>query len=321
MARTSKQPGNADPGMGDHVFAFVQRLLPTRLLSSLMHAVAGIRWPPFKNLLISVFLRAYRIDLDEARLEDPRAYASFNDFFTRALKPGARPLDSDPAALLSPVDGRISQYGEIHDDLLIQAKGHSYSLMALLAGDREQAARYVGGQFCTIYLAPYNYHRIHMPASGRLVQWTHVPGRLFSVNAATASALPGLFARNERLNAFFDGDRGPFALVMVGALFVGSLQTVWAGLVSPPHRRGLPQAHRPESGAMLESGEEMGRFNMGSTVILLLPRGAVQWDYALATGRVVRQGQRLGLWTRAATRSAVSTGFSGGMSGGKSAAR
>lgn len=301
---TAHESSAESAGIGDRLFVAFQRLLPTRVLSRLIHVLAGVRWTPFKNLLIGLFLRAYRIDLDEAQYAEPRAYSSFNAFFTRALKPDARPLDGAPDALLSPVDGRVSQFGDIGSDadgdLLIQAKGHHYSLLALLAGDRQQAARYVGGQFCTIYLAPYNYHRIHMPTNGRLTQWTYVPGRLFSVNAATARALPGLFARNERVNTFFDGDHSPFALILVGALFVGSMETVWAGQISPPHRRGLPQAHRPSTTVTLAAGAEMGRFNMGSTVILLLPRGACAWDPALKTGSVVQQGQRLGRWQQPA---------------------
>lgn len=286
-------------GLGDQLFAALQRVLPTRWLSSMVHRIAQIKHPGFKNALIRLFMRGFTIDLGEAERSQVEDYVSFNDFFTRALKPGARPLAADPQAFLSPVDGTVSQFGQIRDGRLIQAKGHSYSLLDLLAGDTERAAEFADGEFCTIYLAPYNYHRIHMPLDGRLQRWTYVPGRLFSVNAATARALPNLFARNERLNAIFDTDAGPVGLIMVGALFVGSLETVWAGMVSPPHLRTEPTAYEPMTPVSLHRGAEMGRFNMGSTVILLAPRQRVQWDAGLRPGQPVRQGQSLGSWTPA----------------------
>ncbi|TJY62223.1 phosphatidylserine decarboxylase [Sinimarinibacterium sp. CAU 1509] len=286
-------------GLGDQLFAGLQRVLPTRWLSSMVHRVAQIQHPGFKNALIRLFMRGFTIDLTEAERSRVEDYVSFNDFFTRALKPGARPLAADPRAFLSPVDGTVSQFGQIRDGRLIQAKGHSYSLLDLLAGDTERAAAFADGEFCTIYLAPYNYHRIHMPLDGRLQRWTYVPGRLFSVNAATARALPNLFARNERLNAIFDTDAGPVGLIMVGALFVGSLETVWAGMVSPPHLRAEPTEYEPMTPVTLPRGAEIGRFNMGSTVILLAPRQRVQWDTKLQPGQPIRQGQSLGSWTPA----------------------
>ncbi len=286
-------------GLGDQLFAALQRVLPTRWLSSMVHRIAQIHNPGIKNALIRLFMRGFTIDLSEAERSRVEDYASFNDFFTRALKPGARPLADDPQAFLSPVDGTVSQFGQIREGRLIQAKGHSYSLLDLLAGDAERAAAFADGEFCTIYLAPYNYHRIHMPIDGQLQRWTYVPGRLFSVNAATARALPNLFARNERLNAIFDTDAGPVGLILVGALFVGSLETVWAGMVSPPHLRAEPTAYEPMTPVSLPRGAEMGRFNMGSTVILLAPRQRVQWDTSLRPGLPVRQGQSLGRWTPA----------------------
>jgi len=287
-------------GLGDQLFAALQRVLPTRWLSTMIHRVAQIRHPGFKNALIRLFMRGFAIDLNEAEREQVEDYVSFNDFFTRALKPGARPLADETDAFLSPVDGTVSQFGRIQDGRLIQAKGHSYSLLDLLAGDAERAAAFADGEFCTIYLAPYNYHRIHMPIAGQLQRWTYVPGRLFSVNAATARALPNLFARNERLNAIFDTAEGPFGLIMVGALFVGSLETVWAGTVSPPHLRTEPSEYQPMTPVELPRGAEMGRFNMGSTVILLGPPGTLQWDATLQPGQTVRQGQRLGRWAPSA---------------------
>jgi phosphatidylserine decarboxylase len=283
-------------GLSDRMFAALQRVLPTRWLSSVVHRIAQIQQPAFKNTLIRLFMRGFKIDLSEAERSHVEDYVSFNDFFTRALKPDARPLAPEPDTFLSPVDGTISQFGRIRDGRLIQAKGHSYSLLDLLAGDTERAAAFADGEFCTIYLAPYNYHRIHMPLDGRLQRWTYVPGRLFSVNAATARALPNLFARNERLNAIFDTATGPIGLVMVGALFVGSLETVWAGTVSPPHLRTEPTEYEPMTPVQLLRGAEMGRFNMGSTVILLAPANTLRWDKTLHPGLPVRQGQSLARW-------------------------
>ncbi|MFT4046094.1 MAG: archaetidylserine decarboxylase [Solimonas sp.] len=288
---------SSDASLADRAFVALQLCLPTRWLSLLVFRLTQIRHWGFKNALIRVFLRGYPIDLTEAEHERIECYDSFNHFFTRALKPGARPLPDDARAFVSPVDGTVSQLGTIGADRIIQAKGHSYSLYDLLPGDAD-ARDFVGGEFCTIYLAPYNYHRIHMPTAGKLRHWTYVPGRLFSVNAATARVLPNLFTRNERLNARFDTPAGPFVLSMIGALFVGSLETVWSGRVTPPHLR------RPNDGGQyttmqpveLERGAEMGRFNMGSTVILLAPPGAVDWAAGLQPGRSVRLGQPLGRW-------------------------
>jgi phosphatidylserine decarboxylase len=288
-------PERSEAGLGDRAFALLQLCLPTRWLSLLVFRLTRIRNASFKNCLIRLFLRGYTIDLGEAehaRIED---YVSFNHFFTRALKPGVRPLPDDPQALVSPVDGTVSQFGSISHDRLIQAKGHQYSLFDLLRGDA-RASDFLGGEFCTIYLAPYNYHRIHMPIDGRLAHWTYVPGRLFSVNAATARAMKNLFTRNERLNARFDTPAGPFVLSMIGALFVGSLETVWAGRVSPPHLRAGGDQYTPMQTIDLPRGAEMGRFNMGSTVILLMPRGAVHWSPTLEPGQPVRLGETLGRW-------------------------
>jgi len=284
--------------LGDQLFGLVQRTLPTRWLSSLVYKLTQIRQPGFKNVLIRLFLRGYTIDLREAEHEQIEQYRNFNHFFTRALKPGARPLASEAQAFVSPVDGTISQFGRIDGGRVIQAKGRSYSVQELLAGDGD-AASFEGGEFCTIYLAPYNYHRIHMPIDGMLRHWTYVPGRLFSVNAATARAIPRLFARNERLNASFDTPAGRIALSMVGALFVGSLETVWCGQVTPPHQRSTtPQTQRPQQPIALARGAELGRFNMGSTVILLAPRGSIRWEETLTPGRPVRMGESLATWLR-----------------------
>ncbi|MGH8460895.1 MAG: archaetidylserine decarboxylase [Stenotrophobium sp.] len=279
---------------GDRLFAAVQRILPTRLLSWLMFKLTRIETVWFKNVFIRIFMRQFKISLAEAAIGHVEGFRSFNDFFTRALKPGARAVAPEPA-FVCPVDGTISQLGPILDGRIFQAKGHDYSAVELFGGDALTAQEFADGEFCTIYLAPYNYHRIHMPADARLRHWRYVPGRLFSVNPATARAMPGLFARNERVIAMFDTDKGPLAMVLVGALFVGSIETVWAGQISPPHKRSSEGGNFvAPSPVALARGEEMGRFNMGSTVILLTAPGMVRWDGIALPGTTVRMGQALG---------------------------
>lgn len=268
-------------------------LLPTRLLSTLMHHFMGCRWRWVKTPTIALMRRAYAIDLSEALDSQPQNYASFNAFFTRALKPGARPLAAS-SALISPVDGRISQCGAITGDTIYQAKGRNYSSGALLA-DPAAAAAYNDGQFMTIYLAPHNYHRIHMPCNGRLLRATFVPGRLLSVRPATAAAIDQLFARNERLVLHFASANGPFVLVMVGALFVGSLETVIEGRISPPHSRRMREFDYRAAPIELRRGDELGRFNMGSTVVLLFPPGTACFDPALTAESPLLMGQALSL--------------------------
>ncbi len=285
-----------DPRWHDRLFVALQHLLPQHLLSRLMYRLTRVEWRPVKTLLIGGFVRTFEIRMDEALESDPAAYPSFNALFTRALRPEARPLDPAPDAILSPVDGTISQIGSIRDGRLIQAKGHSYSLRDLLGGEEDAGRPFDGGAFATIYLSPRDYHRIHMPLAGALTEMIHIPGRLFSVNAATTALVPGLFARNERVACLFTGDSGPMAVVLVGAIFVGGIETVWHGEVTPTALREPIQRWRygKESPVRLERGAEMGRFNMGSTVILLFPRGTVIWDQGLATGGRVRVGQRIG---------------------------
>ncbi len=291
MARPSTEQGAS---LGDRLFALLQLCLPTRLISQAVFVLTRVRAPAFKNAFIRWFMRSFGISLAEAEFDRPEDYRHFNAFFTRALKPGARPLDPDPASFLSPVDGTLSQLGTIEGERIFQAKGRHYSAAELLA-DTQRARTFHGGSYCTIYLAPYNYHRIHMPVAGLLAEWLYVPGRLFSVNPATARAMPRLFARNERVVCLFDTDAGPLALVLVGALNVGSMETVWAGRISPPHRRGGGVMHTLASPPVaLDRGEEMGRFNMGSTVILLAPPGVLQWQAGIGPGTTVRMGQRLG---------------------------
>lgn len=281
----------------DHLFVALQKILPTHLLSRVVHWATRVQVRGFKNRLIRFLVSNYPIEMAEARQEDPYAYPSVNAFFTRELKPGARPLPENPTALVSPVDGRIYQLGPITDGRIVQAKGHSYSVLDLLGGDAQRAEQFRDGQFMTIYLAPHNYHRIHMPAGGLLREMVYVPGRLFSVNPATTRALPGLFARNERVAALFGGERGNFAMVLVGALFVGSIETVWAGEITPPNGSNIKATRYPDVGperVRLARGAEMGRFNMGSTVILLFPPNTMEWDISLKPEMPLRMGQVLG---------------------------
>lgn len=283
-------------GFADRCFALLQYALPKQLLSRGIHWLMRRRTPWLRNLLVGNFLKGYAVNMAEAENSDPWSYPSFNAFFTRALRDGVRPLPSR-ACLVSPVDGTVSQAGPIHGDSLIQAKGREYSVTELLGGDASRASRYAGGQFACIYLAPYNYHRIHMPLRGTLHGATYVPGDLFSVNAATARAVPRLFARNERVVCEFATAAGWMALVMVGALFVGSMETVWHGEINPPPRRRRTVPLQEGLGTVLEAGAEMGRFNMGSTVILLFERGKIALDTALYPGATVRMGQAIGTLT------------------------
>jgi phosphatidylserine decarboxylase len=276
------------------LFVWLQYLLPQLTLSRLAWHVTRSRNVPLKNFLISRFVRSFRPDMSETQVSAPLAYASFNEFFTRTLRGDARRIDADPRIIVSPVDGTVSAIGQISDSLLVQAKGRSYSLAALLAGSEQHTARFINGTFATLYLAPFNYHRIHMPCDGTLKAAWYVPGRLFSVNATTAAAVSNLFARNERIVCAFDDASRGFALVMVGALFVGSMTTHWHGDVTPAaRRRPCELAPSPDVGLELPKGAELGRFNMGSTVILLLPQGAADWLPGLAAGSRVEVGQAL----------------------------
>jgi phosphatidylserine decarboxylase len=281
--------------MRQRAFVLLQRLLPQHGLSRCIHGVARVRWRGFKNALIGAFVRHFKPVMADALEPDPLAYASFNAFFTRELAAGARAQPEDPWVVASPVDGTISQIGYLDGESILQAKGHSFSLTALLAGSAAETGQFANGAFATLYLAPYNYHRIHMPWAGRLRTTRHVPGRLFSVNAVTAAAVDGLFARNERVVCVWDEAQLAFSMVLVGALFVGSISTVWHGEITPPTRgapRELPAIGA--AGAQRARGELMGWFNMGSTVILLFPKGRMQWQMDLAAGMSVRVGQPLG---------------------------
>ena len=276
------------------LYVGMQYLLPQHLLSALMFRVTRIRWRPLKDLLIRRAIRHFGIDMNEAREPDPTAYGNFNEFFTRALRAGSRLVSEHHASIACPADGTLSQLGEIEKGRIFQAKGQDYSLLELLGGRADWAERFDGGAFATIYLSPRDYHRVHMPIAGDLREMIHVPGRLFSVNPVTTSLVPRLFARNERVVCLFEGAAGPMAVILVGAIFVGSMDTVWAGQVTPASAREPSRRYGGKSAVRLEKGAEMGRFNMGSTVILLFPRGRVRWDGSLQPDDQVRMGQRIG---------------------------
>jgi phosphatidylserine decarboxylase len=298
---TTSTPSRAT--LGDRLFAGLQYILPKHLLSRLIYALARSRAPFVKNTFLRIFLSQYDVNMNEAVQADPFAYPSFNEFFTRALKTDARPIAAAPELVVSPVDGRVSQCGLLEDDALIQAKGRYYTLLELLAGDTEAVAAYRGGSFACIYLAPFNYHRIHMPVPGAARASVYVPGDLFSVNAATARAVPRLFARNERLICEFDTPAGRMAMILVGALFVGSIETVHCGEVNPPPRRRKAPISLPQGlGREFAKGEELGRFNMGSTVVLLFERNRIRWDAGLVAGAPVRLGAPIARIVADATR-------------------
>ncbi len=275
--------------MSERVAVAAQHLLPKQALTSLAGAAARLQGGTVTTAVIRWFIQRYGVNMLEAAEPDPAAYTSFNDFFTRALKVGARPLAS--ADLLCPVDGAISQLGAIEGDQIFQAKGHHYSTTALVGGDAALAAHFHGGHFATLYLSPKDYHRIHMPQAGRLLRMIHVPGDLFSVNPATARGVPGLFARNERVVCVFDGEHGPWVLVLVGATIVGSMATVWHGVVNPPRPGTVREWAYANEPIELARGAEMGRFLLGSTVVMLFPRGPLQFNPGWQPGGAIRMGE------------------------------
>jgi phosphatidylserine decarboxylase len=276
----------------------LQYLLPKRALTELAGRIASARGGRFTHALIRAFVRRYGVNMDEAANADIRTYASFNEFFSRALKPGVRPLSA--AGYVCPVDGAISQFGRIESDQIFQAKGHHYSTTALVGGDAALAAQFDDGHFATLYLSPRDYHRIHMPCAARLRRMIHVPGDLFSVNPATARGVPGLFARNERVVCVFDVPLGPdgelrsFVLVLVGATIVGSMATVWHGVVNPPRPGQVRDWHYDDKAVLLDRGEEMGSFLLGSTVVMLWPRDSIAFNPQWAPGQGVRMGEAMG---------------------------
>ena len=277
--------------MSDRLAVLPQYLLPKQAITALAGKIASSRSGALTTRTIAWFVRKYGVDMDEAANPDIASYPSFNEFFTRALKPGARPLAS--ADLICPVDGAISQFGSIEHDQIFQAKGHRYSIAALVGGHGELAIQFEHGHFATLYLSPRDYHRIHMPCDGRLTRMIHVPGDLFSVNPITARGVPELFARNERVVCVFDTPRGPFVLVLVGATIVGSMATVWHGVVNPPRVGEIREWTYEDQSVTLKQGDEMGRFLLGSTVVMLFPQGPFSFNPMWAPARSIRLGEAM----------------------------
>ena len=277
--------------MSDRLAVLPQYLLPKQALTTLAGKFASARLGGLTTSVIRWFVGRYNVNMAEAANPDIASYTSFNDFFTRALKPGARPLAQ--ADLICPVDGAISQFGPIAKDQVFQAKGHTYSTTALVGGDAAAAARFDNGHFATLYLSPRDYHRIHMPCAGELTRMVHVPGDLFSVNPTTARGVPGLFARNERVVCFFESAHGPFVLVLVGATIVGSMATVWHGQVNPPRTGVLRQWDYAKGQVSLQKGDEMGRFLLGSTVVMLFPQGPLQFNPQWSPTRPIQLGEAM----------------------------
>ena len=277
--------------MSDFLAVLPQYLLPKQALTRFAGWVAGAQGGSKTTALIQWFIKRYQVNMAEAANPDPAGYATFNEFFTRALKPGARPLAAVP--WVCPVDGAISQFGRIAKDQIFQAKGHHYSTTALVGGDAALAAQFEDGDFATIYLSPKDYHRIHMPCAGTLRRMIYVPGDLFSVNPTTARGVPGLFARNERVVCVFDSAHGPFVLTLVGATIVGSMATTWHGVVNPPRGGQINEWHYEGDAVTFQQGDEMGRFLLGSTVVLLFPQNTVAFDAAWAPAGPVRLGEKM----------------------------
>jgi phosphatidylserine decarboxylase len=269
-----------------------QYLLPKLALTRLAGFVASAALGPLTTWTIQRFVARYQVNMAEALDENPSSYKTFNAFFTRALKPSARTLAT--STWVSPVDGAISQCGAIDKDQIFQAKGHCYSIRALVGGDAALAAQFQDGQFATLYLSPRDYHRIHMPIAGKLKRMIHVPGDLFSVNPSTARGVPGLFARNERVVCEFETVQGPMVMVLVGATIVGSMATVWHGQVNPPRPGTVREWHYDTKDVQLGQGQEMGRFLLGSTVVMLMPQNSIQFPADWLTTRALQMGEVMG---------------------------
>ena len=277
--------------MSDRLFVLSQYVLPKQALTALAGVGASARGGALTTRFIRWFVGRYGVNMAEAANPDVASYPTFNEFFSRALKPGARPLaDAD---LISPVDGAISQFGPIRRDQIFQAKGHDYSTTTLVGGDAQLAQRFDDGHFATLYLSPKDYHRIHMPCDGRLTRMIYVPGDLFSVNPATARGVPGLFARNERVVCVFESEQGPFVLTLVGATIVGSMATVWHGVVNPPRSKQVREWRYDDQQITFKKGDEMGRFLLGSTVVMLFPKGDLRFNPAWAPTGAIRMGEAM----------------------------
>jgi phosphatidylserine decarboxylase len=296
MTVTTKSPRLVLQALGARLFVLFQWIIPQHVLTAIAFRLARVRNVTCKNFFIRQYVSAFKVNVDEVSTPVPDGFVDFNAFFTRELAAGARPVDSGPDTITSPVDGAVSATGVIDKDLLIQAKGMHYSVEDLLATDLPEAGAFHNGRFATIYLAPFNYHRVHAPLAGTLRAIRYVPGDLFSVNASTAQLVPGLFARNERLICHFTADDRPFVVILVGALNVGSISTPWTGAIRP-RKRGVVADYDLSSSAesvTLAKGDLLGWFNMGSTVIMLLPDGSGAWSERLVTGTSLRMGEVIG---------------------------
>ncbi len=271
-----------------------QYILPHHPLSRIMGFLTHSKNKAWKNFFINQIIRHYHVNMDESLEQNIDNFACFNDFFTRELKPGIRPIADQPGAIACPADGAVSQCGKITTGNIFQAKGKSYSVIDLLGGSKNQASVFENGNFATIYLSPKDYHRLHMPIAGTLRQMIHIPGRLFSVNGATANSVPRLFARNERVVTIFDTEMGPMALVLVGAIFVASIETVWHGEITPPTSSTIQTWNYSNDAPVLPRGAEMGRFNMGSTIIVLFAKDKMAWPNDLQANKTVKLGQKIG---------------------------
>jgi phosphatidylserine decarboxylase len=281
--------------MKTFLFISLQYLLPQHALSRVAGWIADTEISWFKRRLIHWFIQRYQVDMSIALDSDPDSYKNFNTFFTRPLAEGQRPITEDAQAIACPADGCISQIGQINNGQIFQAKGHEYSLLELVGGNSEIAKLFMAGNFATVYLSPKDYHRVHMPLTGTLTAMVHIPGDLFSVNDTTAANVPRLFARNERVLALFDTESGPMAVILVGAMIVASIETVWAGLVTPIQKQVRTTRYQAQT-ITLEKGAEMGRFKLGSTAIVLFAKDVATWDEALGTGKDVLMGEAMGEW-------------------------
>lgn len=277
------------------LFSLLQYFVPQHLLSRTVAVVAETQFKPVKSLFISLFIKIFKVNMSEAQIQDIARYPTFNDFFVRALHPGARPVCEEQEDIACPADGTVSQLGDIDGGCLLQAKGKEFTVTALLGGDEYLSQNFAGGKFITVYLSPKDYHRVHMPFEGQLQTMTYVPGSLFSVNQATTEYVNQLFARNERVVTVFDTSAGPMAVVLVGAMIVASIETVWAGQITP-YKKRIRTTHYPDNKdeINLAKGEEMGRFKLGSTAIVLFGPDMVEWDGELKAGDQVKMGQRVG---------------------------
>lgn len=283
--------------MLDYLKCLPQFLVPHHLLTRILGQLASTKKTYIKNLFIRFFIWAYGVEMREALEENSQEYATFNDFFIRRLKPDVRPVDSQPNAIVSPADGTISQLGKIENDQLLQAKGHYFNLHELLGGDSDHTHTFLNGNFATFYLSPKDYHRVHMPLGGTLREMIYIPGKLFSVSHSAAQVIPNLFSRNERLICLFDTAAGPMAVILIGAMIVGSIHTVWRGAITPPHKNTIQRwdySQSPDATTRLQTGDELGHFQLGSSVIIIFAKNRLKWHNSLGNQQSIKMGELLG---------------------------